>query len=115
MGKQSHLELNARVVKEEVTAASVQERLEAAMADEQATLSEWERFDTELQEAELERATLVATKTKAKELALEKAQAAEASLEGLKENYRDLRRREERMLREARDSEAQGERQSAAL
>ena len=39
MGKQSHLELNARVVKEEVTAASVQERLEAAMADEQATLS----------------------------------------------------------------------------
>ena len=39
MGKQSQLELNARVVKEEVTAASVQERLEAAMADEQATLS----------------------------------------------------------------------------
>ncbi len=40
MGKQSQLEeLNARVAKEEATAASVQERLEAAMADEQATLS----------------------------------------------------------------------------
>ena len=55
------------------------------------------------------------TKTKAKELALEKAQVAEASLEELKEKYRDLRRREEKMLRAVREAEKNGEDQSRAL
>merc|ERR1719353_1289894 len=85
------------------------------MADEQAALQEWERVDGLLHEAELERSTLVAAKTKAKELALEKAQVAEASLEELKEKYRDLRRREEKMLRAVREAEAAGEDEQRAL
>jgi NACalpha-BTF3-like transcription factor len=93
----------------------VQDRLEAALADEQQALQEWEVMDTQLQEAELERATLIAAKTKAKELALEKAQVAESSLEGLKDNYRELRRREERMLREVKEAEASGEQLSADI
>ena len=110
MGKQAQLdELTARVAKEQATAASAKERLEAVMAEEQQVLQEWEQMDTMLQEAELERATLVASKTKAKELALEKAQVAESGLEGLKEQYRELRRREEKMLREVREAEQAGE------
>ena len=72
-------------------------------------------MDTALQEAELERATMIAQKTKAKELALEKAQVAESGLEGLKENYRELRRREEKVLREVKEAEAKGEEQSREL
>ena len=72
-------------------------------------------MDAQLQEAELERATLIAAKTKSKELALEKAQVAESSLEGLKESYRELRRREEKVLREVRDAEQKGEEMSREL
>jgi len=116
MGKQAQLdELTERVGKEQGASAVVQDRLEAALADEQQALQEWEVMDTQLQEAELERATLIAAKTKAKELALEKAQVAESSLEGLKDNYRELRRREERMLREVKEAEASGEQLSADI
>ena len=38
-----------------------------------------------------------------------------ATLEGLKENYRELRRREERMLREVKEAEEAGEVQSREL
>lgn len=116
MGKQAQLEeLTARVEKERLVAADVKERLEAAMADEQAHLQEWEKADARLQEAEVERATVVGQKTKAKELALEKAQVAESSLEELKEKYRDLRRREERILRAVREAEAEGGQQARDL
>lgn len=110
MGKQAQLdELVARVAKEQAAAASSRERLEVVMVEEQQVLQEWEAVDKQLQEAEHERATLVAQKTKAKELALEKAQVAESSLEGLKEQYRELRRREEKMLREVKEAEQAGE------
>jgi hypothetical protein len=105
MGKQAQLEeLTARVEKERLVAADVKERLEAAMADEQAHLQEWEKADARLQEAEVERATVVGQKTKAKELALEKAQAAESSLEELKaeggQQARDLELQAENLRRE---------------
>ena len=116
MGKQQQLdELSSRVAKEQAAAAAMRERLEAAMADEQTHLEEWEKADAALQEAELERANVVAQKAKAKELALEKAQVAEASLEELKERYRELRRREEKMLRAVREAEASGREQSQTL
>jgi len=38
-------------------------------------MAEWERLDSQLQAAELDRATVTAAKLKAKELALEKAPA----------------------------------------
>ena len=78
-------------------------------------MDEWSKVDAQLQEAELERTTVVASKQKAKELALEKAQVAEASLEELKESYRELRRREEKALRAVRDAEAAGETAKATL
>lgn len=40
---------------------------------------------------------------------------AESSLEELKEKYRELRRREEKMLRAVRDAEAGGEQQAREL
>ena len=73
------------------------------------------QVDAQLQEAELEKASLVAAKSKAKELALERAQVAEASLDELKERYRDLRRREEKMLRAVREAEKLGVEQSRSL
>jgi len=116
MGKQAQIdELTARVAKEQAAAGSMKERLEGALTDEQTVMAEWDTLDGQLQEAELERATLVAAKQKAKEAALEKAQVAEAGLEELKESYRELRRKEEKMLRTVREAEAKGASESAAL
>ena len=69
----------------------------------------WHRLDEELQEAEVEKGTLVTAKQKEKEIALEKAQLAETALEELKESYRGLRRQEERGLKEISDAEVEGE------
>ena len=75
MGKQQQMEeLQLRVEKEQAAALAMKERLEGAIADEQAVMAEWERLDSQLQAAELDRATVTAAKLKAKELALEKAQ-----------------------------------------
>jgi hypothetical protein len=75
MGKQQQKEeLQLRVEKEQAAALAMKERLEGAIADEQAVMAEWERLDSQLQAAELDRATVTAAKLKAKELALEKAQ-----------------------------------------
>ena len=52
--------------------------------------------------------SFLSTKQKEKELALEKAQVAESSLEELKERFRELRRQEEKMLREVEQAEADG-------
>ena len=56
----------------------------------------------------LDKASFLSTKQKEKELALEKAQVAESSLEELKERFRELRRQEEKMLREVEQAEADG-------
>ena len=75
MGKQQQMEeLQLRVEKEQAAALAMKERLEGALADEQVVMAEWERLDSQLQAAELDRATVTAAKLKAKELALEKAQ-----------------------------------------
>mmetsp|Transcript_3771 Transcript_3771/g.11170 ORF Transcript_3771/g.11170 Transcript_3771/m.11170 type:complete len:563 (+) Transcript_3771:3-1691(+) len=109
MGKQAQIEeLSERLDKESATAETLQLRLEAAVVDEHDVLRVWQRLDGELQEAEVEKATLVAAKQKEKEVGLEKAQLSEGSLEELKEQYRGLRRAEERGLKDLSDAEAQG-------
>ena len=86
MGKQAQIEeLTARAEKEKHSAAMIRERLEAALVEEQQVLSQWTRLDEELQQAEVDRARLLATKVKEKEIALEKAQIGESSLEELKD------------------------------
>ena len=90
-------------------------RLELAVVDEQAILKKWQRLDEELQEAEVEKAAALATKNKEKEAALGRAQLAEASLEELKEGYRELRRKEEKVLREVEQAELDGQRELAEL
>lgn len=116
MGKQQQLdELSNRVVKEQAGAATVREQLEAALIDEQAHLQNWQATDTELREAELNRSTHVSQKAKAKELALEKAQLAEASLGELKERYREVRYREERTMRAVNEAERSGKDRARAL
>lgn len=116
MGKQQQIEeLGMRVEKEQAAAVAMRERLEGAMADEQDAMAAWSRLDAELQAAELDRATVVAAKQKAKELALEKAQVAESGLEELKEAYRELKRKEEKTLRSVREAEKQGALESTQL
>ena len=60
------------------------------------------------QEAEVDKASFLGAKQKEKEVALEKAQVAEASLEELKEKFRELRRQEEKMIKAVEAAEAEG-------
>ena len=115
-GKRAQIgELSARVDAEKEEAAALHSRLELAVVDEQAILKKWQRLDEELQEAEVEKAAALATKNKEKEAALGRAQLAEASLEELKEGYRELRRKEEKVLREVEQAELDGQRELAEL
>ena len=57
----------------------------------------------------LDKASFLSTKQKEKELALEKAQVAESSLEELKERFRELRRQEEKMIKAVETAEAEGQ------
>lgn len=116
MGKQQQLdELANRVAKEQAGAAAVRERFEAALSDEQAHMQNWQAVDATLHNAELNRSTHVSQKVKAQELALEKAQLAEASLGELKERFRELRHREERAMRALYEAERSGQDQARAL
>ena len=113
-GKRAQIgELSARVDAEKEEAAALHSRLELAVVDEQAILKKWQRLDEELQEAEVEKAAALATKNKEKEAAWPRA-AVEASLEELKEGYRELRRKE-KVLREVEQAELDGQRELAEL
>ena len=87
---------------------TLRQKLEATITEEQDILRRWQDLDEELQEAEVDKATFLGAKQKEKEAALEKAQVAESSLEELKEKFRELRRQEEKMLREVETAEAEG-------
>jgi len=116
MGKQAQIEeLSERVAKEGIAAEKLATKLEAALVDEQDVLKQWSKLDEQLQEAEIEKAQLVTAKQREKEVALEKAQLAEASLEELKENYRNLRRQEEKSLKDISDAESAGEEAARSL
>ena len=110
MGKQAQIEeLTERVGKEGGTSEMLRGKLEGALVDEQDVLKEWGKLDEELQEAEVEKASLVTAKQREKEVALEKAQLAEAGLEELKEAYRAKRREEEKSLKYVSDAEVEGQ------
>jgi len=116
MGKQAQIEeLSERVAKEGIAAEKLATKLEAALVDEQDVLKQWAKLDEQLQEAEIEKAQLVTAKQREKEVALEKAQVAEASLEELKENYRNLRRQEEKSLKDISDAESASEEAARSL
>ena len=115
-GKEVQIEeLSAQVEKEQQTTASLRAQLEATVLEEQEILRKWQQLDEELQEAEVDKASFLGAKQKEKEVALEKAQVAEASLEELKEGYRELRRKEEKVLREVEQAELDGQRELAEL
>ena len=108
-GKEVQIEeLTAQVVKEQTTTAALRSQLEATVLEEQEILRKWQQLDEELQEAEVDKATFLGAKQKEKEVALEKAQVAEASLEELKEKFRELRRQEEKMIKAVEAAEAEG-------
>ena len=101
-------ELTARREKEQQATAKLRQKLEGTIGEEQEILRRWQDLDEELQEAEVDKASFLGAKQKEKEVALEKAQVAESSLEELKEKFRELRRQQEKMLAEVETAEAEG-------
>ena len=114
-GKRAQIgELSARVDAEKEEAAALHSRLELAVVDEQAILKKWQRLDEELQEAEVEKAAALATKNKEKERR-SAARSSPRRRSRLKEGYRELRRKEEKVLREVEQAELDGQRELAEL
>ena len=108
-GKEVQIEeLGAAVEKEKATTAHLRAKLEETITEEQEILRKWQQLDEELQEAEVDKASFLGDKQREKEVSLEKAQVAEASLEDLKEKFRELRRQEEKMIKAVESAESEG-------
>ena len=116
MGRTAQLaDLQEKTEKERAAAAALKQALEERVSQEQTILKKWERLDEQLQEVEVDKASFLSGKQREKEVALEKAQHAEAALEQLKDKFRELRRREEQALKAADDAQASGESQAREL